>query len=276
MALVSESRGDLSQAAAFRGNWWRSAGRPVTTTRTAESVHPGDVLLAMGEVDAARENIEPREDRALSRRTRRPGGRLGQYGRCLPYSGESASRNGSLRRGMGECQGSGRREQPDPVLARKAEILLAEDEPTGARATLQKYDRLRTRGPDMAAWTDWLLPASVEFAMRRPTEAAALANNAIKDTAAHRLPWEQARAEALLAEILLAQGSGRKHAHPPNRLGSGARQSEPYSTPGGGHLLRARHPPGRRAAIYRFRSAHQARIRTGAGRPAGGSRAFAR
>jgi TolB-like protein len=212
MALVSESRGDLSQAAALQGQLValsRQTGNHNGEQRSLSIL--GDVLLAMGEVDAARENIEPAVKIARS---------LGAHD---ALAGDLASMadvyriQGNLPRAMEACEEAwvnareaGAVNSQIAVLARKAEILLAEDEPTGARATLQKYDRLRTRGPDMAAWTDWLLPASVEFAMRRPTEAAALANNAIKDTAAHRLPWEQARAEALLAEILLAQGERAK------------------------------------------------------------------
>jgi TolB-like protein len=212
MALASEGRGDLSNAAAVLRQLV-ALSRQTQGQRGEQSslANLGDALLAMGEVDAARQNIEPAVKIART---------LGAHEALaddLASMADVYRMQGNLPRALEVCEEAwanareaGAVNSQIAVLSRKASILLAEDDLAGARATLRQYDRLGTAGVDVSAWRDWLLPAAIELAAHHPAEAAVWADNAIKQTATHRLPGDQARAEALLAESLLAQGERAK------------------------------------------------------------------
>jgi tetratricopeptide (TPR) repeat protein len=212
IALVSESRGDLSKAAAiFRQLLALNRQTQNQSGEQRSLSNLGDVLLDMGAVDAARENMEPAVKIARA---------LGMHEALADDLASIADVDriqGNLPRSLEACEEAwanareaGAVNSQIAVLARKAEILLAQDDLTGARATLREYDSLRSHRVDATAWSDWLLAGSIAFAAHQPAEAASLAAGAVRKTAALRLPWEQARAEALLAEALLAQGDAAK------------------------------------------------------------------
>jgi eukaryotic-like serine/threonine-protein kinase len=212
MALASEGRGDPRKAAGILTQLV-ALSRQTQNRRGEQSslANLGDALLAMGEVDAARQSIEPAVKIART---------LGAHEALaddLASMADVYRIQGDLARALQVCEEAwahareaGGVNSQIAALSRKASILLAQDDLAAARATLRQYDRLGTGGVDVSAWTDWLLPAAIELAAHRPAEAAVLADKAIRETAAHRLPWDQARAEALLAESLLAQGERAK------------------------------------------------------------------
>ncbi|HXM44222.1 MAG TPA: tetratricopeptide repeat protein [Bryobacteraceae bacterium] len=208
MALSANCRGDLNQAAAILRQMVALSRQTRDQGREQQGLsNLGDVLLAMGQVDAARENIEPavKIARALGAHEAMADD-LASLADVYRIQGNLARALEACEQAWANARETGTVNSQVAVLSRKASILLAEDDQAGARAALRQYDRLRTASVDVSAWRDWLLPAAIELAADRPAEAAALAQDAIRDTADHRLPWEQARAEALLAESLLAQG----------------------------------------------------------------------
>lgn len=211
-ALASEARGDLRKAAAILSQ--QQALSQQTQDQRGEQAsldNLGDALLAMGEVDAAREKIE-----AATKIARAVGNRQ-ELADDLASMADVYRIQGDLPRALAVCEQAlalareaGAVNSQIAVLARKVRALLAEDDLAGAQAALREYDRLRAGGVNMSAWADWLLSASVAFAARQPAEAAVLAKDAAQNAGAHREPFDQARAEALLAESLLAQGERAK------------------------------------------------------------------
>jgi len=207
MALASVGRGDLKKAASVQQRLVALSRQTQDRGQEQRSLaNLGDVLLYMGEVDAARENIEP------ASRIARDLGAHEALADDLASLADVYRIQGDLPRALEVCEealanarAAGAVASQVAALSRQARLLLAEDDLSGARAALRQYDRLRTGGVDVSAWGDWLLPASIALASHQTAAAATLAADAAKNTAAHRLPWEQARAEALRAEALMNQ-----------------------------------------------------------------------
>lgn len=207
MALIAQTRGDLRKSAEIYGqllNLNRQTGNAGAEQRSLSNL--GEGLLYLGEVDAAREHIEAAVKIAHRLDTHEA------LADDLASLADVYRTLGDLPRALDVCQQAltnariaGGVSAEIATLARKARILMAQDDLAGATAVLREYDRMGG-AVNVAAWTDWLLRASMAFAAHQPAEAAALSRDAALKTGAHHLPWEQARAEALLAESLLAQG----------------------------------------------------------------------
>ena len=212
MALSAHARGDLRNAAAIEE-------RLVTLSRQtgqrgleqSSLANLGDILLYMGQVNAARDHIEAAE--TIARAIHEPDA----LAEDLASRAELYLIQGDLPRALQLCgealenaRKSGAVNSQIAVLSRKVRVLLAGDDVAGARAALRDYQRLRGGNVNMTAMGDWNLAAAVAFAERKPAEAAALAADVVRKVSALRLPAQQARAEILLAESLLAQGERAK------------------------------------------------------------------
>jgi eukaryotic-like serine/threonine-protein kinase len=212
MALTAEGRGDLQKGAAIEG-------RLVALSRQSQNGRAeqayldnlGDVLLAMGEVDAARAKIAAavKIARGIEARTALADD-LASLAEVYQVQGDLAGALSLAEEALVDAREAGAVISEIAALSRKVRIMLAEDDLAGAQAALRQYDRLRAGGVNMSAFADGLLAASVAFAGHQPGEAAALASEAAKTAGTHRQPWAQARAEALLAESLLTQGDRPK------------------------------------------------------------------
>ena len=211
-ALASEARGDLTKAAAILSQLVALSGQ-IQDARgeQASLANLGDVLLGMGEVDAAGQKME-----AAVKIARTLGVHAGVADDLASLADVYRIR-GDLRRALSlaeealaNAREAGAVNSQIGTLSRKARVLLAEDDVAGARTALLEHNRLRAGAAYMSAWADRPLAASVAFAAHQPAAAAALANDAAKNAAEHREPWDEARAEAVLAESLLAQGDRAK------------------------------------------------------------------
>jgi TolB-like protein len=228
MALVSEARGNPKKSAAIQERLVEISRQTQNPNLEQMSLaNLSGVLLGIGEVDAAKEKLEAAtkiardtgvhdalaDDLASMADLDRVRGDLSL---ALPLCDEAladAREVGSVPSQIGALSG-------------KARILLARDDVAGARTVLREYDRLRTGGADMSAWLDWTLPASIAFAAHQLEEAASLARDEMKQTAANRLPWEHAHAEALLAESLFAEGEKAKAQAAAEEAWAGMRDSQ--------------------------------------------------
>jgi tetratricopeptide (TPR) repeat protein/TolB-like protein len=208
MALTAEGRGDLKRSAVIEERMVTISLQIRDEGREQQGLsNLGDVLLAMGEIDAAGARMANAVKIARTLGARAPlADDLASLADFYRVQGDLPRALSLVEEALANAREAGDINSQIAILSRKARVLLAEDDLADARAALGEYERLRAGRVISSAWADWLLAASVAFAAHRPAEAAALANDAAKNMAAHRLPWEQARAEALLAESLLAEG----------------------------------------------------------------------
>jgi hypothetical protein len=212
MALVSAARGDPKKSAAIQERLLTIARRTQSPHLEQQSLNSlGDLLLSLGEVDAAKEKLE------AATKIARGLGEREALADDLASLADLYRVHGDLSRALPLCQEAlknareaGAVYSQVTTLSRMARILLAGGDLDGARKALDEYNRLRNGQHDMSILSDWTLPASVALAGHKPAEAAALATEAIRQTSAHRLPWEQAHAEAVLAESLFAEGDQEK------------------------------------------------------------------
>jgi eukaryotic-like serine/threonine-protein kinase len=212
MALVSAARGDPKKSAAIQERLLAIGRRTQSPHLEQQSLNSlGDLLLNLGEVEAAKEKLE-----AATKIARGLGVREA-LADDLASLADLYRVHGDLARALPLCQEAltnareaGAVYSQVTALTRMARILLAAGDLDGARKALDEYNRLRNGEHDMSILSDWTLPASVALAGHNPAEAVALSDDAIRQTSAHRLPWEQAHAEALLAESLFAEGEQEK------------------------------------------------------------------
>ncbi|MGA2131467.1 MAG: hypothetical protein ABSH50_04055 [Bryobacteraceae bacterium] len=230
LALTAEGRGDLKTPAAILESLL-ALGRQTGDkgTQQASLANLGDVLLALGEVDAAREKLSAAVDIARSLGAREAlADDLASLCDVYRIEGDLPRARQLCEEALTDAREAGAVNSLIATLSRKARISLAEYDLAAARSTVQEYERLRAGGVNMSVWSDWLLSASLAFASDQPAEAARLANDAARRAAQNRQPWEQARAEALLAESLLVQGQPRKARAAADQAWSRVRDSQAW------------------------------------------------
>jgi tetratricopeptide (TPR) repeat protein len=205
-AALQSFKGDLAENV-------RIEERLLALSRTSQSRHAeqasldllAQALLEQGKIEEARKA----EQTALNI-AREIGAQNGVAGELLTLS-DIAEREGNLaaaRHSCDEAQPLAARLPPEyrvAALEQKARLSLLDDDLAGARSALDEAAQVRKSWPD-GSGADHQLAARFALAAGKLPDAESLAREAIKIAADHRLLHEQARAEALLALALLAQG----------------------------------------------------------------------
>jgi TolB-like protein len=163
----------------------------------------GDMLRAAGQLHPASQSLE--SALAIARATDHPDGVADE----LRTLAEIDEIEGDLTASLKACEealalaGRATLGHQIDALEQKARLLWMADDLAGARQALNAVARLPTSWPD-ASGQDRIIAALVALAEHKPGEAVVFARQAVKTAGDSHFVHEQARAEAVLAQALLA------------------------------------------------------------------------
>jgi tetratricopeptide (TPR) repeat protein len=206
MAMLQLLRGDLAATVRIQGQ--QIALSRATQNRDGEQMSLDDLaqaLLEQGKLEEARQ-----AEQTAIRIAREIGKQHAKVGELLVLA-DICTRAGDLaaaRAASEEPQPPAVRTVPSihvAALEQEARMFLIGGDLASAQRALQEAELVRKTWPDSDG-TGHQVAARVALAADKPAEAAICAREAIKIAADHRLPQQQARAEALLARALLADG----------------------------------------------------------------------
>jgi hypothetical protein len=188
MALVSQARDDLKHSQEIE-NRLVIIGNQIGNPRLeqASEANLAGALLDAGQIEAIADDLVSLAEMDRIRGDLATAGKTCDEG--LELSREAAMVNAEV-----------------PALAAKTRILIAADDLAGAQAAFQEYTRLLKTGVNVSAFADRSLPVAMALATGQTASADELAAALVREMATQRLTFEQADAEALLAESLLSQG----------------------------------------------------------------------
>jgi TolB-like protein len=208
MALVSQARDDLKHSQEIE-NRLVIIGNQIGNPRLeqASEANLAGALLDAGQIEAAQQKMSA----ALSI-ARAVGDRgaiaddLVSLAEMDRIRGDLATAGKTCDEGLELSREAAMVNAEVPALAAKTRILIAADDLAGAQAAFQEYTRLLKTGVNVSAFADRSLPVAMALATGQTASADELAAALVREMATQRLTFEQADAEALLAESLLSQG----------------------------------------------------------------------
>jgi TolB-like protein len=206
MALALATRGELRRS--IEGlRQVVALGRKIPDTGIQEIGldNLGDALLAAGELHQASQSLDAAL--AVARATDHPDGVADEL-RTLAEIDEIEGHLTASRKACAEAVALAGRtalQHQIDALEQKARLLWMADDLAGAQQALDEAARLPRSWPD-ASGQDRRMAALVALAAHKPAAAVAFARDAVKTAGGSRLVHEQARAQAVLAQALLANG----------------------------------------------------------------------